>query len=378
MKTDFLIVGTGFYGSVLGERISKILKKKVLFVEKRNHIGGNCYSEIDKKTKIEFHKYGTHIFHTSNEKVWNYINNFAKFNNYNHQVLSMYKNKIYQMPINLETINSFFKKNFSPLQAELFIKNEALKEKIVNPKNFEEKAISLIGRKLYEAFFKEYTLKQWGGGENSPKNLHPSIFNRLPIRFNYQENYFKNCQYQGIPIDGYTEIFKNLLLSKNISVRLNTDYFKIKDKIQVKYFTIYTGPIDKYFNYKFGKLNWRSVRFEKEFVDVNDFQGNSVINYPEKKYKFTRIHEPKHLHLERKYNSKKTLIIKEFSLNDPLNPYYPINNETNRNILLKYKQESKKIKKTIFGGRLADYAYYDMDMTISAALTKFNQLKKLI
>jgi UDP-galactopyranose mutase len=378
MKTDFLIVGTGFYGSVLGERISNILKKKVIFVEKRLHIGGNCYSEIDKKTQIEFHKYGTHIFHTSNENVWNYINNFTKFNNYKHQVLSVYKNKIYQMPINLETINSFFEKNFSPSAAENFIKKEALKEKIKNPKNFEEKAISLIGKKLYEAFFKEYTLKQWGGGENSPQNLPASIFNRLPIRFNYQEDYFKNSKYQGIPTKGYTEIFKNLLSSKNVSLILNTDYFKIKNDIQVKYFTIYTGPIDRYFNYKYGKLNWRSVRFKKESLNINDFQGNSVINYPEKKYKFTRIHEPKHLHPERNYNSNKTIIIKEYSLDDPLNPYYPINNQRNRIVLLKYKKDSKKVKNTIFGGRLADYAYYDMDMTISAALTKFNQLKKLI
>jgi UDP-galactopyranose mutase len=373
MKTDFLIIGTGFYGAVLGERISKILNKKVLFLEKRNHIGGNCYSEIHNPTKIEYHKYGSHIFHTSNQKVWDYINLFTTFNNYKHQVLTNHKNKVYQMPINLETINSFFNKNFSPGEAEKFIRSEAKKENIKNPKNFEEKAKSIIGRKLYNAFIKNYTEKQWGV---SPKNLPASIFNRLPIKFSYQEDYFNHCLYQGIPTNGYTDIFKKLLSSKNIKIKLNTDYFKLKDKINVKYLNIYTGPIDKFFNYKYGRLAWRSVKFENKIINKKDFQGTSVMNYADKKNKFTRIHEPKHLHLERNYSSNKTLIIKEYALNDPQNPYYPINNSENRAILQKYKSDIKQTKNIVFGGRLADYAYYDMDMTISAALTKFISIKK--
>ncbi len=373
MKTDFLIVGTGFYGSVLGERIANVLRKNVLFVEKRDHIGGNCYSEIDEKTGIEYHKYGSHIFHTSNEKVWKYINNFTKFNNYRHQVLSVHKNRTYQMPINLETINNFYNKNLNPSEAERYLKNIIKKDKFKNPKNLEEKAISLIGKNLYEAFIKNYTTKQWG---TSPKNLPSSIFNRLPVRFNYNEDYFNHCKYQGIPINGYTNIFENLLNNKKINILINKDYFKIKDKIKVKYLTIYTGPIDKYFNYKHGKLDWRSVIFKKQIMKVKDFQGNSVINYPELKYDFTRIHEPKHLHPERNIKKNLTLIIKEKSLFDSKNPYYPINNERNNKILNKYKLDQKKEKNLIFGGRLADYAYYDMDMTISAALVKFNKIKK--
>ncbi len=375
MKTDFLIVGSGFFGAVIAERISNVLNKKVLVIEKRNHIGGNCYSEIDKKTGIEYHSYGTHIFHTSNEKVWKYINKFTSFNNYRHQVLTTYKNKIYQMPINLETINSFYNKNLSPSDAIKFIDTIAKKENIKNPKNLEEKAISMIGKKLYEAFIKNYTTKHWGV---SPKNLPASIFNRLPIRFSYNEDYFNHCKYQGIPIEGYTKIFEKLLNHKNIKVLKNFDYFKAKSKIKVKFLTIYTGPIDRFFNYKYGKLDWRSVKFKKETVNVNDFQGNSVVNFPELKYKFTRIHEPKHLHLERNYKKNKTLVIKEHSLFDNNNPYYPINNEKNKTILRKYKSEEKKLQKVILGGRLADYAYYDMDMTISAALVKFNQIKKKI
>ncbi len=374
MNTDFLIVGSGFFGSVIAERIANVLKKKSIVLERRDHIGGNCYSEIEKKSGIEYHAYGTHIFHTSNEKVWSYINKFTSFNNYRHQVLTRYKNKIYQMPINLETINSFYNKNFNPSEAIEFIKSVAKKEKINNPKNLEEKAISMIGKPLYNAFIKNYTFKHWG---ISPKKLPASIFNRLPIRFSYNEDYFNHCKYQGIPLEGYTKIFENLLSSKKIKVLKNTDYFKVKNKIKVKYCTIYTGPIDKFFNYKFGRLDWRSVKFKKEIIKSNDFQGTSVINYPELKYNYTRVHEPKHLHLERNYKKNLTLVIKESSLFDNNNPYYPINNDKNRAILNKYKNEEKKMNNVIFGGRLADYAYYDMDMTISAALVKFNLIKKI-
>ena len=257
--TDFLIIGSGFYGSVLAERIANILKKKVLIIDQRNHIGGNCYSEIDKKTGIEHHVYGTHIFHTSNAKIWNYINNFTSFNNYRHQVLSKHKNSIYQMPINLETINSFYKKNFSPKEAELFLKKITKKYKKKSYENFEDKAISQIGKELYLAFIKNYTKKQWN---KSPKYLPSSIFNRLPIRLNYNEDYYEQTQWQGIPKNGYTEIFKNLLNNKRIKVVLNKSY-NLDFKIKPKYLTVYTGPLDKLLNYKFGKLEWRSLKFKK-------------------------------------------------------------------------------------------------------------------
>lgn len=376
MKTDFLIVGSGFYGTVLAERIATILKKKVTIIEKRNHIGGNCFSEIDKLTGIEYHKYGTHIFHTSNKLVWDYINNFTKFNNYRHQVITKHKNKVFQMPINLETINSFFNKSFSPEEAKKFLEKKSRIFKKNSYENFEEKAKSQIGKELYNAFIKNYTNKQWN---KSPIFLPSTIFNRLPIRFNYNEDYYSGNQWQGIPLNGYTEIFKNLTLNKNIKIIYNKK-FDLNFKIIPKYLTIYTGPLDKLLNYKFGKLEWRSLKFKKQVKNINDFQGNAVMNYSDLKEKYTRIHEPKHLHPERGIiNKNKTLIIKEFPDTNDEEPYYPINDNRNRLIHRKYKNYiNNNIKNFIFGGRLADYAYYDMDMTISAALTKFNKIKKLI
>jgi len=375
IKTDFLIIGAGLYGCVLAERISSVLKKEVLILEKRDHIGGNCYSEVDTRTKIEYHKYGTHIFHTSNLKVWDYLKNFTILNNYHHQVLSKFENRIYQMPINLETINSFFNKYFTPSQAEKFIKKNSTRYIKKQYKSFEDKAKSQIGNKLYEAFIQNYTKKQWG---KDPKNLPSSIFNRLPLRFNYNEDYFKNSLIQGIPLEGYTKVFKNLTSNKRIKINYNFDY-TINNNNDVKYSTIYTGPLDKLLNYKFGNLEWRSLKFEKSYHDVNDYQGSSVINYPELKFGFTRIHEPKHLHPERNYIKNKTLIIKEFPLTNNADPYYPINDTKNREISHQYKNYIKKkyTNKFMFGGRLSDYAYYDMDMTISAALTKFEYIKKI-
>ena len=375
IKTDFLIVGSGLYGCVIAERIATILKKKVIIIEKRNHIGGNSYSEIDDKTDIEYHKYGTHIFHTSNEKVWKYINKFTEFNNYRHQVLTSHKNKVYQMPINLETINTFFKKNFKPSEAENFINKKTKKLKKYKFKNFEDKAISQIGKELYNAFIKGYTQKQWG---KNPKLLPESIFNRLPIRYSYNEDYYQQTQYQGIPKNGYKNIFINLTKNKNIKIKFN-ESFNLNYKIKPRYLTIYTGPLDSLMRYKFGKLEWRSLSFKKVTKNMRDFQGTSVINYPDLKDKFTRIHEPKHLHPERKpFKSDRTLIIKEYSKKNDKEPYYPINDERNRLKHRKYKLEVSKIKRFEFGGRLADYAYYDMDMTISAALKKFDQIKKKI
>ena len=371
IKTDFLIVGSGFYGSVLAERIASILKKKVTILEKRSHIGGNCYSEYDKTTKIEYHKYGSHIFHTFNKKVWDYINNFTTFNSYKHQVLSNFENKIYQMPINLETINSYFNKNFSPSEAEKFILKITKKFQKEEYNNFEDKALSQIGEDLYSAFIKNYTEKQWN---DSPKNLPASIFNRLPLRFNYNEDYFKNCVWQGIPQDGYTSVFNNLLDNKNI--KIIHEPYNLNNKHEVKYMTIYTGPLDKLFDYELGELKWRSLTFKKKVINLSDFQGTSVINFPEKKYDFTRIHEPKHFHTDRNYIKNKTLIIYEYPKTSINEPYYPINDSINRLLHRKYKNMALKIPKFDIGGRLADYAYYDMDMTISGALQKFEKIKK--
>jgi UDP-galactopyranose mutase len=367
----YIIVGSGFFGSVLAERISNIRKERVLVIEKRNHIGGNCYSEIDKETGIEFHKYGTHIFHTDNRKVWDYITDFTEFNGYYHQVLTTYKDKVYQMPINLETINSFYNIKLKPYEVEAFLEKEISKEGIINPVNFEEKAISLIGRPLYEAFIKGYTKKQW---QHNPLELPAAILNRLPFRKNYNENYYFS-RWQGIPLDGYTAIFNKMLSSPLIELKLNTDFFNIKDQIPPESKVFYSGPIDRYFGYKFGKLDWRSLRFETEYFDYDDYQGTSVMNYADEDIPYTRIHEPKHLHPERDYLANKTITIKEYSFwDDGSDPYYPVNNEKNNNLLIKYKTEAAREKNIVFSGRLGDYKYYDMHQTIAIALEKFEEL----
>ncbi len=369
----YLVVGCGLFGSVIAERLSTILNEKVTIIDKRNHIGGNCYSAIHDETGIEYHAYGTHIFHTSNSQVWEYIKKFTDFNGYYHQVLSTYKNKVYQMPINLETINSFYDINLKPFEVHEFLEREIRKEGIIEPNNFEEKAISLVGRPLYEAFIKGYTKKQW---QKDPKELPPSILTRLPFRDNYNESYFHD-KWQGIPEKGYTAIFNKMLSNKKIKVLLNIDFFDIKENIPTNKIIIYSGPIDRFFNFKFGHLEWRSLFFESEVINVSDYQGTSVMNYAEATIPFTRVHEPRHLHPERRYKEGKTLIIREYSKMDKgTDPYYPINNSHNQKILWKYHEEAKKYPNVIFCGRLGEYKYLDMDKTIQSALRLFDSIFK--
>ncbi len=370
---EYVVVGAGFFGAVIAERIATVLDKPVLVLEKRDHIGGNCHSQLDSETKIEYHTYGTHIFHTSNEKVWDYISKFTEFNAYFHQVLTTYKDKVYQMPINLETINSFYNVNLRPYEVKEFLAKEIAKEPYPNPSNMEEKAISLMGRPLYEAFIKGYTKKQW---QKDPKELPDSIIKRLPFRTNYNENYFFD-KWQGIPLKGYTKLFENMLDHKNIQLKLNTDFFEVKEQLNDDALIIYSGPIDQYFDYKHGHLEWRTLKFEKEVKGVRDYQGTSVMNYAEEEVPYTRIHEPSHLHPEREPNEEKALIIKEFSLKDDgSNPYYPINDERNSNLVLKYREEADKSENLIISGRLGDYKYYDMHHTINMALELFEDVIK--
>lgn len=372
MNCDYLIVGAGLFGSVIAERIANELNKHIIIIDRRNHIGGNCYSRDDLNTGIHYHVYGTHIFHTSDYDVWAYIKQFTEFNGYHHQVLTKFQNRVYQMPINLETINSFYNQNFTPKKAKEFIAQEVEKDNIQNPVNLEEKAISLIGRPLYEAFIKGYTVKQW---EKDPKELPASIIDRLPIRFNYNEDYFHNSRKSGIPMDGYTNIFDRLLSSPNIDIKLNCDYIKHKNEIEVKEKIIFSGQIDEFFNYKYGMLDWRSVDFERELIDYEDYQGTSVMNYAELSVPFTRIHEPKHLHPEREYQISKTIIFYETSsrMSKKSDPFYPVNNRRNQDLKAKYMAESKTKGNVIFGGRLGEYAYYDMDKTIHAALKCYDE-----
>jgi UDP-galactopyranose mutase len=370
MTYDYLVVGAGFFGSVIAERIANELKKKVLIIDKRPHIGGNCYSCFDEKTGIEYHQYGTHIFHTSSAKVWQYITKFTEFNGYHHQVLTTHRKNIYQMPINLETINSFYRCSLTPQQAKEFIAQEISKERYSEPENLEEAAVSSIGRPLYEAFIKGYTVKQWG---KDPKDLPVTIFSRLPIRYNYCEDYFVNSRWQGIPLQGYTKIFERLHSSKNIHIELDCDYFQNCDSFKIKNNIIFTGPIDRLFDYTHGHLEWRSLEFQKKLFEYEDFQGTSVINYADIDVPYTRTHEYRHLHPERQYTKDKTIVFYETPVHNNNEPYYPVNTKQNNEIFLKYKQLAYKEKHIIIGGRLGNYAYYDMDKTILTALDCFEE-----
>lgn len=368
-----VIVGSGFFGSVLAERITSILKIPVTVIEKRSHIGGNCYSKKNAETEIEYHVYGPHIFHTSNEKVWNYINKFTTFTNYKHQVLSTFNGKVYQMPVNLETINSFYNTNLKPYEVDAFLKKEIKKEKKLDLANFEDYTISKIGRPLYNAFIRGYTYKQWN---IDPKEMPASIAKRLPYRSNYEESYYYS-KWQGMPTNGYTAIFKKLLSSEQINLRLDTDFFDVRGQFTDADLIIYSGPIDRFFDYKHGKLDWRTLNFEHEIVNVDDFQGTAQMNFADSHVPYTRIIEPKHFHPEKEYIRGKTLIIKEFSmLDDGTNPYYPINNLTNQELIIKYKEMAKDKNNLIIAGRLGDYKYYDMHQTIARALEAFEDIKK--
>ena len=361
----FIVVGSGFSGLTVAEQITSKLNVPVLVLEKRNHIGGNAYSNFDEDSGIEIHSYGSHLFHTNSENVWEYVNRFTTFTNYIHRVKTISSGKIFSMPINLHTINQFLNKALTPQQAEDWIK-ECSKEIIDEPENFEEKAIALMGRPLYENFIKGYTQKQW---QTDPIDLPASIISRMPINYNYDDRYFSD-RYQGLPTDGYTSWLNNMTKHPKIKVALDTDFFDLKHQVQPSQKVIYTGPIDRYFNFSHGPLSWRTLDFQIETLDVTNYQGTSVVNYADVDIPFTRIHEFKHLHPERTYKNDKTIISREFSrfanLDDE--PFYPINTEADRQILNRYREMSDVEKNVYFIGRLGRYQYLDMHMAISSAL----------
>lgn len=362
MNYDFVIVGAGLFGSIFA-REAKDAGKSVLVLDRRDHIGGNCYSYDYEDTKISVHRYGTHIFHTNSEEIWRYINRFTGFNRYQHRVLTTRKNKVFALPINLGTINQFYGLNLKPGDVDAFI--ETKREGIPSPSNLEEKAISLIGRDLYEAFIKDYTMKQWGC---DPKELPANIITRLPVRKEYFDSYFDDL-YQGIPVEGYTPIFERLL--EGIPVELKVDFFD--DRAYWRSLgrsIVYTGPIDRYFDYQFGRLQWRSVRLDVERIELEDFQGTSVMNFADSSVPFTRIHEPKHLHREKEHLSNSTVIMREFSHLDHEQPFYPVNMASDKAILAHYQKLQRRETNVVFGGRLAEYKYYDMDQVISSAIQK--------
>lgn len=357
-KYDYIIVGSGLYGATFAHELKKA-NKKVLVVEKRDHIAGNIYTK--NLYGINVHVYGAHIFHTSDDEVWNYVNSFVKFNNFINSPIANYKGKFYHMPFNMNTFHEMWGVT-KPEEAKAIIEEQVKKENITEPKNLEEQAISLVGRDIYEILVKGYTEKQWG---RKATELPSFIIKRLPLRFEYNNNYF-NDKYQGIPIGGYTLLVEKML--DGIDVILNKDYLKNKKELdELAEKIVYTGPIDEYFDYKFGQLDYRSLRFELEKHEKEYYQHNCVINYTEYEVPYTRIIEHKYFEDQK---SPVTYITKEYPDNYELGKerYYPINDERNNTLYQKYKTEADKINNVIFGGRLANYKYFDMDDTIRAAL----------
>ena len=365
---DYLIVGAGLYGSICAYELKR-LGYNVLVIDKRDSIAGNIYTENIEG--INVHKYGAHIFHTSNKDVWNYINQFAEFNNYINSPIARYRSELYNLPFNMNTFTKLWSDVYTPEDAKSKIESEKAKYHIDTPSNLEEQAINLVGTTIYEKLIKGYTAKQWG---RPCTELPPFIIKRLPVRFTFDNNYF-NDRYQGIPIGGYTSIIEHML--EGIEVRLNTNYFDYKEELDsLCKNIIYTGPIDEYFNYKFGALEYRTVRFETEVLNTSNYQGNAVVNYTDYEIPYTRIIE--HKHFEFDTTSPKTVISKEYSCTWKLGdePYYPVNNDKNNELYLKYKAEADKLSNVHFGGRLGEYKYYDMDKVIVEALNFINGIKR--
>jgi len=370
-NADLIVVGAGFFGLTIAERAAQNLGIKVCVLERRDHIGGNAWSELDPQTGIEVHIYGSHLFHTNSREVWDYVNRFSEFTNYRHFVFANYDGRVFPMPINLGTICSFFGRSFTPDEARSFIAEQAAELSGREPKNLEEKAISLIGRPLYEAFIRGYTAKQW---QTDPRDLPANIITRLPVRFNFNARYFDDT-YEGLPADGYFRLIERMCRHDNITILRSTDFFEVREFIRKDVPIVYTGPIDRYFDFMHGRLGWRTLEFEREVVEVPDFQGTSVMNYASEAVRFTRIHEFKHLHPERKHDSRRTTIFREYSrfAGPDDEPYYPINTAVDRAIYDKYSALCEQEDGVIFGGRLGTYRYLDMHQAIGAALKAFER-----
>lgn len=358
MKYDYLIVGAGLFGAVFAHEAAK-KGKKCMVLDRREHIGGNVYTEEIEDIRV--HKYGAHIFHTSDKMIWEYVNQFAEFNNYINAPVAVYKDELYNLPFNMNTFSKMWNIR-TPKEAKEMIENQIHKLNIREPKNLEEQALSLVGKDVYEKLIKGYTEKQWG---RDCKDLPAFIIRRLPLRFTFDNNYF-NDRYQGIPVGGYTAIVEKLL--ENAEVRLGVDYLKEKEVYEhLADKVLFTGMIDEYFGYCLGALEYRSVRFETEVLDCENFQGNAVVNYTDREVPYTRIIEHKHFEFG---TQDKTVISKEYSSEWKVGdePYYPVNDEKNNQLYQEYQKLAEKETNVLFGGRLGEYKYYDMDKVIASAL----------
>jgi len=361
MLSRFLIIGSGFSGAVLANRLADGLDCEIDVWEERDHIGGNCFTEKDPETGIMVHKYGPHIFNTDKKEIWDFVNSFIEFRPYVHRVKAMSNGKMYSLPVNLQTINQVFDKTFTPSEAKQFL--ETLGDKTISePKNFEEQALRFIGKQLYYAFFYGYTKKQWGC---EPTELPASLLKRIPVRFNYDDNYHNNI-YTGIPVDGYTALFNKLIDNPKIKIQLNKKFESSMDTSNYNH-VFYTGPIDAYFNFRYGKLGYRTVTFEK-FTEIGDHQGATQVNYCDEGVPYTRIAEHKHFTPWESF--EKTVYFKEYSkeTTDEDIPYYPKRLQKDKELLLKYRDDAEQLKAISFLGRLATYRYMDMHHVIGEAL----------
>jgi UDP-galactopyranose mutase len=379
VNPDLIVVGSGFFGLTIAERVAEDLGLKVLVIDRRSHIGGNAYSAAEPRTGIEVHQYGAHLFHTSNAPVWEYVNRFTKFTSYVHRVYTNYRGEVYPLPINLGTINQFFRSAYSPAEARALVAEQASEFDSREAENLEQKGISLIGRPLFEAFIRDYTAKQW---QTPAQELPAEVISRLPVRYTYDNRYF-NDTFEGLPVDGYTAWLERMADHANIEVRLDTDFFDESQPINKKAVigrvpVVYTGPVDRYFDYTGGVLSWRTLDFEQEVLDIGDFQGTPVMNYADASVPYTRIHEFRHFHPERDYPSDQTVIMREFSrfATHEDEPYYPVNTPADRESLLRYRELQAGEPDVFFGGRLGTYQYLDMHMAIGSALSMYsNKIK---
>ena len=372
--TDLLVVGSGFFGLTVADRCARELGLTVQVIDRRDHLGGNAYSEFEPQTGIEVHRYGAHLFHTSNTRVWEYVNQFTSFTNYQHRVYTTHRGEVFPMPINLGTINQYNRSSFTPDEARAWVVGHAAGLS-GDPRNLEEKAISLIGEPLYDAFIKGYTAKQW---QTDPRELGADIISRLPVRYTYDNRYFSDT-FEGLPTDGYTAWLERMVDHPNITLTLDTDFFDStqpwnKAATVGQLPIVYTGPVDRYFDFAHGELSWRTLDFEAEVLPVGDFQGTSVMNYADLDVPYTRIHEFRHFHPERDYPADATVIMREFSrfADRSDEPYYPVNAAPDRERLLAYRELGRAERDVVFGGRLGTYQYLDMHMAIASALNTFD------
>lgn len=382
---DLVIVGAGIFGLTIAQQAVEKLGAHVTIIDVRDHIGGNAYSYMDPETGAEIHKYGAHLFHTSNERVWDYVNRFTTFTDYVHRVYATHDGEVFPLPINLGTINQFFRANYTPAQAKALIEEQAGELAGTDPANLNDQGISLIGRPLYEAFIKNYTAKQW---QTDASELPASIIKRLPVRFNYNNRYFKDT-WEGLPADGYTAWLERMIDDPRITVQLETDFFDETQPLNKKALLeagvpiVYTGPIDRYFDYDLGELKWRTVDFKEVRYDEGDHFGCPVMNFSDADVPYTRAIEFKNFNPERaaEQNPDRTVVWEEYSrfADRDDEPYYPINTDDDKALYARYKAKAEAEPKVVFGGRLGTYAYYDMDQVFNQALISFeNQVAPLL